>query len=186
MEDRHSLGSLEPTIAALRDADAIRILDAVSKSLPRADEKKPAWSTELAGALEREFNGAPAVAASEGEVAREALRVLALDPSYQEPIAALASGPAPERFVEPVTGTAVVVLALMALQTHVKIKRDDKGQWSFLVEKPSASPELLKSLAGQLLGLMGHVTHTSHPHPLSHSGQPALSGDEGSAAERSG
>lgn len=44
--------------------------------------------------------------------------------------------------------------AIVVLQTHVRIKRDKKGKWSFLVEKKAASDGVLKAVVGKLAGIV--------------------------------
>jgi hypothetical protein len=49
----------------------------------------------------------------------------------------------------------VTVAVLLALQTHLRIERDAAGQWSFLLDKPTASEKLLEPVVQKLLGMPG-------------------------------
>ncbi len=92
---------------------------------------------------------------TQGELARQALLLLAEDPAYQEPLSALISGPPPVSFgVDPVTLTAVITAAIVVLQTRVKIEKDKDGNWTVLTDRKAASNSLLKALVQKLLALM--------------------------------
>lgn len=81
--------------------------------------------------------------------------VLAETPEFQAPLSAFLKNPPPERFaVDPVTMVAVITAALVVLQTHVKIKRNEAGKTTFLIEKKPTSEALLKPLVKKLLGII--------------------------------
>ncbi len=148
---------LQQTLADMSDADAVRILDAVTKPRLRAGEKVPEWSDELAGALREELGAAPAVGATEGEVAREALRILALDPRCRQPIAALAAGPEPETLGarSAVTVAVLITGVLFALGSHVEFRYDRAHGTTVVFVKEPTDKELLKPLVEKLLALCG-------------------------------
>lgn len=101
----------------------------------------------------REFATSPeaaAVPASDGDLARAALLLLADDPQQQPILTALIEGPAPTKFG--VLETAAVVTAvLLVLQTHVKFERDKDGRWTLKIEKKPTDNSLLKLLVQKLL-----------------------------------
>ena len=82
--------------------------------------------------------------------------LLAEDPRFAEPIAALVRGPAPERMVfGAVEGTLLAAGLLIALQTHFKIERDKHGRWSVKLEKKPTSNALLTPLVKKLMSMIG-------------------------------
>ncbi len=142
--------SVKDLIQSLDDATARRVLDSIAR-----DQASPAETTltpELRQAL-REFATSPetaAVSASEGDLARAALLLLADDPQQQPILTALIEGPAPTKFG--VLETAAVVTAvLLVLQTHVKFERDKDGRWTLKIEKKPTDNSLLKLLVQKLL-----------------------------------
>jgi hypothetical protein len=153
---------LDDQIRRLDDDAAVRILEAVAGARPYADEG--AYQTELTPELSRalrdEFAEGPGDldAAGRGDVAREALLVLAADPQQRLALEAFVRDPsaAPESMalLESAGATALVVAALIALQTRVTIKRDVKGATSWTIEKKPADLALLKPLVQKLISLV--------------------------------
>lgn len=111
------------------------------------------WSPEMRLALRDAFDpDACTKPVSDGDIARQALLILAEDSAYREPIRALIQGPSPERFgVDPGTITLITAV-LLVLQIHIKIKRDAAGKWEFLFEKKPTDAEILKPFISKLLG----------------------------------
>lgn len=143
-------------IFALDDATAVRVLTSFVKARLREGSREVEWVPEVRDELVRAFgvtsarNSTP----SEGDLARQALTVLAEDPQYREALRAQLKNPSPERFVV-VESVAVVTAALVVLQTHVKFERGKDGRISLKVEKKPTSDSLLKPLVQQLLAFLG-------------------------------
>ncbi len=90
---------------------------------------------------------------SEGDLAREALLLLAQDPSHREAIAALIHGPSPRSFD---FGSTILIAtgALIALQTRVRFERDKEGRWSFTLHKEPTKESLIRPLVSKLLAFL--------------------------------
>ena len=145
---------MDEIIDSLSDEGARRILETIAQARIRAGGQAIALDHDLARALTEEFTVAPGgAAASEGEVAREALRVLAEEPGTAEAIATMAEHlpEGGEKFVEPGT-IALATAVIIALQTHVRIEFKD-GKWSFLSERKAAKDSLVRPLVEKLVGL---------------------------------
>ena len=143
---------MEDLINSLDDATAVRILGILARrsSGGRQTELTP----EIRRSLQEEFGVAPAPdRPSEGDLARQALIVLAQDPETYEAITALSKGPPPQRF-EPVATVVIVAAALIALQTHVRFERSTGGKLSLLIEKKPTKDTLLKPLVQKLISYL--------------------------------
>ncbi len=144
---------LRDRIASLDDATARRVLAIFARA--QANPNETALTPELRQAL-REFATSPevaAVSASEGDLARAALLLLADDPQQQPILTALIEGPAPTKFG--VLETAAIISAvLVVLQTHVKFEHDKDGRWSVKIEKKPTDSSLLKPLVQKLLSFV--------------------------------
>jgi hypothetical protein len=135
-------------IQTLSDADAQRILTTFARNQPGYSDSS--LSPELTTALRHEPDFT-ATAASTGDLARDALLLLADDPQHRPIIDVMTSQPPVERFG--VVETAVVISAILfVLGTHIKIERNAQGVWTVKVEKKPTDPKLLKSLMEKLLG----------------------------------
>ncbi|MEI2783449.1 MAG: hypothetical protein V9H25_20345 [Candidatus Competibacter sp.] len=144
---------IQDRIASLDDATARRVLATFARA--QATPTETALTPELRQAL-REFATGPetaAVSASEGDLARAALLLLADDPQQQPMLTALIEGPAPTRFGVLET-VAIVSAVLVVLQTHVKFERDKAGRWSVKIEKKPTDNSLLKPLVQKLLSFI--------------------------------
>jgi hypothetical protein len=154
---------LDDQIRRLDGGTAVRILEAVAGAKLHADEGayQTELTPELAAALRDGFGVGPGDlgAGGRGDVAREALLVLAADPGQRPAIEAFMSNPgaAPESLslVGAVGVAALIVAALVALQTRVVIKHDPKGGTSWTIEKKPTDLALLKPLVAKLLTLLG-------------------------------
>ncbi len=137
---------MQATIETLDDVTAIRVLRAFATALGRHEAYQIEWSNGLRQALTERIEGAIVTeAVSEGDLAREALLVLARDPANQGPLTTLMTGALPERYLDPGT-IAVGVGALIALQTHVKFERTKEGKTYFKIEKKPLPMALMKKL----------------------------------------
>src|SRR5208283_103231 len=106
-------------------------------------------------ALRQEFpaeaDAGRAASVSEGDMARQALLLLADDPQNRDALAALIAGPPPESF-EVVGTVALVAATLVVLQTHVLFERDRDGKIHIKIEKKPTRDSLLKDLVQKLFG----------------------------------
>ena len=148
--------SMANRIGGLDDRSAVRILQAVAQPKLRAAGSEPVWTPELGRALCAEFDVAAAsVAAEPGELARQTLLLLAEDPANVEPIAALISGPAPERFdLGVVSGSVLITAVLFALQSHIEFEADSQGHWSFKFKKTPTKDSVVTPLIRKLVSLI--------------------------------
>ncbi len=148
---------MEGKIKALDDNAAVRILTTVAEY--HLDEGGPdiQLSGDLKGELSKEFNeGASGVAVSDGEMAREALVLLAQDTEMREKITRLIEKPAEhgDRYkfaLDPVTVGVLTTAVVMVLKTQFKIGLDKKGRWSFEVKSKAVDMEVLKGFVNKLL-----------------------------------
>jgi hypothetical protein len=142
-------------IQSLDDKTAKQILSRIAGSQPAPGGVRIAWSPEIAKALADEFEigetSGGAARISEGELARQALLVLAEDPEAAIAIERMALTP-PEGAQTFDFGIGVAVAVLIVLQTHVKFERTPDGKWSLKVEKKPTSDSLLKGLVQKLIG----------------------------------
>jgi hypothetical protein len=153
---------LDDQIRRLDDDVAVRILEVMAGARRHADERayQTELTPELARALREEFSVGPGdlAASGQGDVAREALLVLAADPQQRPALEAFVSDPAaaPESMalLEAAGAAALIVSALIALQTRVRIKGNAKGPTSWAIEKDPTDLSLLKPLVEKLLSLM--------------------------------
>ena len=143
-------------IAALDDAAALAVLQAVTKPHLRDESARADWTPDLARALCDGLEAAPAAAAPPpGEIARAALRLLAEDPDRSGPIAALIRNPGPKTFaLDPFTGTLLVSAVLFVLKSHVQIERDKQGRWSFQFRSKPATTAQIAPLLKKLVSLI--------------------------------
>jgi hypothetical protein len=141
----------------LKDEDAIRIFKAVAEARLQtaATPPPPGWED----LLRRELGGLSGTPASAGDVARAGLELLKQDPEFAGPIevmsrqAATASGSV-QNYFDPVS-IALTAAALLVLQTRVKFKRNQTGEWSLEIEKKPSSDGVLRLFADKLLSLIG-------------------------------
>ncbi len=146
-------------VAQLDDANAARILEIVTAAVGPASAPDISRDAALAEALAEAFalDAGAAPAASPGDVAREALLLLALDPATAAQIMAMAENRVEFKSAGLVTSVAVLTAAIIVLKTHVRIERDKDGKWTVLIDKPSVSDQLLKPLVRKLVSLFsGH------------------------------
>jgi hypothetical protein len=147
--------TLDDRIAALSDPEAIGLVQRFSRAQPKTDVPsalEASVARQLSGQLD--LSESLHSTASQGEVARAALRFIASDPEHQAGIRALLdhSPSQKEKFVI-VESAVLVPLVLIALQTHVKFERDKQGTWTVKVEKKPTDANLLKDMVKKLLSL---------------------------------
>jgi hypothetical protein len=143
----------------LDDASAILILKKIVRSHLADSESEIRDTAELREALAATFGNPSPPAASEGDLARAALELLAEDPRFAESIelaildldAAICSSP--ERYID---GSAITLAtaALLVLSTRIKFKIDNTGKWSFEIEKRSAGDGVVKVLVERLQSVL--------------------------------
>lgn len=142
----------------LDDATAVYVIKKIAhEHLPRGESSPPA-PADVREALAGTFGVAVGTEASEGDLARAALDLLAEDPEFSGRIHALvrsaAMSPASHRHhLDPGT-VALTAAALLVLQTRVKFKRTPAGKWSLEIEKKASSEGALKRLAERLLAFL--------------------------------
>jgi hypothetical protein len=147
---------MDADIATLNDVTAKQILATVVRAHMRSGVQAPAADPELQHALSDAFAIAPADATvSQGDLARQALALYAEDPDTREAILRLREEYENTSFSVGGVDIALFTLAIVALQTHVRIDRDPKGKWSVHVEKKPLKDNLLVSFVRGVIGLFG-------------------------------
>ncbi len=143
---------MQDLIENLDDVTAIRVLQAYSGARSRNAEYETQWSRELQQGLEEalELSDVPD-AVSDGDLAREALLLLANDQANREPLTALIQSPPTEKYLDSET-VAIGVAALVALQTYVKFERTKEGKIHFKLERKPLPAELI----GKLISFFSH------------------------------
>lgn len=137
---------MQELIQNLDDATAIRVLRTFATARSRYGDYHTGWSPELRQAVVENTDASDAPhAVGEGELAREALLLLADDPDNRQGLTALIEAPPVQRFVDAAT-IAVGVAALIALQTYVKFERTKDGKIHFKIEKKPLPVELMRKL----------------------------------------
>ncbi len=153
---------LEDQIRRLDDDTAVRILETAAGARWHAEVE--AYQTELTPELAQALRDAFVVASEEsatagrGDLAREALVVLAADPQQRPALEAFVQNPSatPTRMalLEFAGATAVITAALIALQTRAKIQRDKQGNLTWSIEVKPTDLSVLKPLVEKLLSLI--------------------------------
>ena len=94
------------------------------------------------------------IGADAGDVAGQALRVLAADPAYQRVLQPEQSSPGSHSHrndrdfaVDPISFVSAVTLALVVLNLYVNLERDKKGRWTFQFRVRPASRAIQLELA---------------------------------------
>jgi hypothetical protein len=144
-----------PVIRSLDDSTAQKILGVIARSRRQPTGEIVAWDPGLGQTLAHEFQiSGEAGPVSEGELARQALLVLADDPETGNAIEAMAASSArAEKFDFGVT-LGLTVAVMIALQTHVRFERNSDGKWNLKIEKKPTRDALLKGLVQKLIGFM--------------------------------
>ncbi len=145
---------MEDRIAALDDAEALRLVQTIGAAFARAEDYETHLPPDLQATLGAAFDAASAGGTvSEGDLARAALQLYAEDPEHRAALTAMLDHPAPQSFDLGAT-LAVTAAVLVILQTHVRFYRDKDGKWTLKVEKKPTSDALLKPLVQKLLGFV--------------------------------
>lgn len=145
-------------IESLNGTHARQILEAIVHHRMAPDTTPntiPAMTPELRDELAsvHDLGGAPIPSVSEGELARQALLVLAEDPATRAAIESMATQPAATLQKYDFGATVAIATAvLLVLQTHYKFERRPDGRWTITLEKKPTSDALLKNLVQKLLG----------------------------------
>ena len=125
---------MDDMIRGLDDSQAVRVLTTFARVRLRAGGvAETEWTLELDRALRQDFpaeaDAGRAGSVSEGDLARQALLLLADDPQNRDALAALIAGPPPKPFEVVGVGTVALLAAiLVVLQTHVLFERDKDGK----------------------------------------------------------
>lgn len=107
---------------------------------------------QLIQALREQFGDVSvADAPTDTDLIAAAFELLAADPQHAPAMKALSQGPQAQRFTG-IELLAAGTVALIALQSHVRIERTSTGKWRVLVEKKPTSEQLLTRLISQVLG----------------------------------
>ncbi len=145
---------MEDRIAALDDAEALRLVQTIGTAFAMAEDYETHLTPDIQATLGAAFDAASAGGAiSEGDLARAALRLYAEDPEHRAALIAMLDHPAPQSFDLGAT-LALTAAVLVILQTHVRFYRDKAGKWTLKVEKKPTSDALLKPLVQKLLGFV--------------------------------
>jgi hypothetical protein len=144
------------SIENIEAANAPQILRVLVRSI-RSDQAAPELTPELQKELASAFGLSQTATepASEAELARQALVLLADDTDKRSAIEALVAqtGPVPQKF-DFGASLAVTAAVMIVLQTHVRFERREDGKWNVKVEKKPTSDALLKGLVQKLLGFI--------------------------------
>ena len=140
---------MEQRIRQLDDETAVRVLGVFAQARADGPDRQTALTTPLRSCLREQFGETPAEV-SAGDLAREALAILAMDAQDAAGIDALIARPPPVRFDGGAT-LALGAAVLIALQTRVRFERKPDGRYAVLIEKPSATSALLTPLVQKLL-----------------------------------
>jgi hypothetical protein len=144
-------------IQSLDDATAQWVLERIVRPGPAVAGSEMAWSPEVKEALEKEFQVSEGSGAadgiSKGELARQALAVLAEDPEKKVAIErAVAAGPPAKAFD---FGIGLTLAVLLVLQTRMQFSADSTGKWSVKFDKKAAGASEVKGLVQKLVGFVG-------------------------------
>jgi len=149
------------SIAQFDDATAQRILSAVACQPPDLGSEPISDIRGISAALAEYFDvrqAAPEALISPGEVARQALIVLAQDTEKRRFILATAlEQPATDSFAPDGGGDPSIALTaavLFVLRTQLEIERNESGKWSFKLKINSLETSALKTLIEKLVSYM--------------------------------
>jgi hypothetical protein len=136
----------------LDDLTAQSILKVIARSRSDTGPEKVDWTADLRQALASEFDAKPVTTqVSEGELARQALLVLAEDPDTRIAIETMAAQPQSLQKFDFGASIALTAAVLIVLQTHIRFERGTDGKYNLLVEKKPTSDALLRSLVQKLV-----------------------------------
>jgi hypothetical protein len=156
-----------PDVAGLPDSHAIRLLTLVADhttALPDPTQLRRI-DTRLreAAALDQQpdqpGSASPVTA---GDLARATLLYLATSPQHQRVVARVATIPAEATRLEPATLT-IGALVVLALQTEIKLSRDQHGHWKLNIHKQAMRDSTLANLITKLLTFSRQPTDNQQP-----------------------
>jgi endoglucanase Acf2 len=140
-------------LSQLDDATAQRILTTIARA---RSSNPPDDPPHLRTALANEFGIVPShTRVSPGDLARQALILLAEDPATRLAIDSMANEESTTR--QTYDGGATIALGLavyFALSTALDIERDKQGKWSFKMKLKPASHEAVKQLVEKLINYL--------------------------------
>lgn len=143
---------MEFVLDTITDQRAVEILAMVAKGRGLLQDTPSMEVRQAQAALAAAFGQpAPGDIPTEGELARQCLRLLSQDPAMADAIATMAAQPdqGPQRFF--IAEVAVTTLALVVLSTRVVYEKDKSGKVSFKIEKNALSDALLKKVVDLFL-----------------------------------
>jgi hypothetical protein len=139
----------------MMDSQALRVVGLIGEAhqgqVPAGPER-----ADLVRALAQALDTKDTPCPSDSQAAAAALEILARDPRFAGPVAAVAGAP-PTRFLAPGVMESAYLIAglLVALQTQFEFARDKDGRWSVKIKKKATSDALLKPLVKKLVALLG-------------------------------
>lgn len=146
---------MDRAISQLSDEDAIAVLRSLSEIFEAGQAATPAILREHVEALARCFGaGFAGTPVSDGDLARQALELIADDPEKRRIIATIAQNLPTGRQRFDVTGFLLVTGVVTVMQTYVHITRDKDGRWTVEIRKQPTDKTLLKTLVQKLTGYM--------------------------------
>ena len=142
---------MERIIESLDDYTAARILTTIAEHRLGAEESDPELPAGLKDSLRDEFNvGATGEIVSDGDMARHALLLLALDPEMGNVITTMAENPEPAQRLGPVTAIVLAAAVIAVLQTEMEFVWED-GNPRIRLKKKALPNKLLKGFVEKLL-----------------------------------
>ena len=117
----------------------------------------PEESSSFREALVSEFKVVPSrISVSAGELARQALIVLADDPASRLAIESMAAeeGSASRQTYDGGSTIALAIAAFYALSTAIDVERDKQGKWSFKMKVRPASEATVRRLVEKLISYL--------------------------------
>jgi len=143
-------------LSQLDDNTAERILTTIARARSRSQPALPPLA-DIQPALTGDFHVAPSGARTAGgDLARQALTVLAEDPATSlaiESMAAEEDSGRPGAFDGGAT-IALGIAAYFALSTAIEIQRDKQGKWSFKLKVRPASQAAVTKLIEKLVNYL--------------------------------
>lgn len=143
---------MDNILDTIEDRRAVEILTMVAKGRGLLKDV-PGMDVRQAQAALADAFGQPGLGdiPTEGELARQCLRLLSQDPDTAQAIATMAAQPdqGPQRFF--IAEVAVTTLALVVLSTRVVYEKDKSGKVLFKIEKNALSDALLKKVVDLFL-----------------------------------
>jgi hypothetical protein len=149
---------MDEQISQLSDKAAIRVLSQMPETWSSERTKGPSLEPEQQDAL-IQWLGAPVTssAVSEGDLARQALTLIAIDPLRRESIMALAAEtPSVAEQFDAGATIAIGAAVLLVLQSYIRFERDKDGRWSVEIRKDPTDNKLLKPLVAKFLAFLSN------------------------------